>query len=336
MLKPLKDDFQFQPTELNIQTRTIVAQLHDERGRKVKVDSKLLFWTLPITDPIQAICYGQIRRKQDGTFETIKSLRRKKRRKYEHRNKSKSFGHGRQCTVEIHLSDCRINMKIFQTTGSIQMTGCKRTEIARQACDVVCHRLNRLICLTTMWSQVTKQCLPGAKCPVLWNSASVTFSDFQLCGMKSGWNFNMVIDLSDLDRILQKEYGLQTNYDPNASKRGFHGIKVTLYWNDQKDGICRCMMSSNNRKCSCLRMFVTTFRTGSAGMMGGAATDQDIDEIYRFYTRIIEENCNRIRVLNRTDELLSRFRFRKLLYCNRAGKIVRIRTIPIPIPIPKK
>lgn len=315
MLRVPENYFTFNPGKLNVDTRTAIAKLYDEKKQRTKLSSKLIFWTLPVIEPIIGVCYSNLRRVVNNTIEI-------------QNQKNKAFGHGYQCTVEMEIRDCNINLKIFQTTGSLQITGCKRTLIGLYACRVLVNRLNHLIRKINGWVEVSQACCPNQPCSRLWPRSSLDFHEFRLCGMKCRWSLNMDIDLSDLDNILRTKYNLISSYDPSAAKRGFHGIKATIYWNENKNGICYHHDSSD---CNCLKIFVTTFRTGSAGMMGGAATDEQIYEIYRFYTRIIKENQRKIRVLNRKQELIQNFSFKKLVYCDTEGKPIRIRTLCKPI-----
>lgn len=324
---------------LVIQTRTAVAKLTPE---PVQLNSRFLFWTLPVVqEPFVAISYRNLRRDdRNGTIIKAKPSKRTKKPK-------KSFGHGYQCTVEMKLQDCNINLKIFQNTGSLQLTGCKKTVAGQEACRILTEHLNHLNRKTHLWRQVTQEFLPDQSCsipPVLFETITpvmIGFQNFHLCGLKAGWNFGMEIDLSDLAEILRDDYGLVCTYDRGASRRGFCGVKVTLFWNQDRNGQCNHHYHHNttttiaddndddddDQKCDCRKIFLTTFRTGSAGMMGGAVTDREIQEIYRFYTRIVYENESRIRVWNRKHELLQQCTFQKLVYCNQKGRIVRIRTL---------
>lgn len=272
-------------TDYKIHTRTICAKLNSH------LSSHDVFELLPVKTPIISVTCDGLRKDIEG----------------EHRSdsKRKSFGHGKLCTIELVIESCHINMKYFETTGGLQLTGCKLMSAARSACDIVAE----------------------------WIGSTVLWDTFRQCGVKIGFAIrNTELDLAKLDRILQVDYGLISVYDPNSSNHGFHGIKTTLYWNEFRDGVCRCTNQVEFDKCPCLRICVTTFRTGSVGMMSGRATDEELNQVYKYYTDIIVENYADIRITNYTNFLLENFEFEKIVIRNPTDDTVKsIRTKITPL-----
>lgn len=266
-------------TPFKFHTRTICANIHPQ------FTCSQIFYEVPIQNPIITITYGDKQKNADGIIH-LDSL---------------VFGHGRVVTIVFLIDDCNINMKAFETTGSVQLTGCRKIEVARTACEIFAKALSK----------------------------NGTVSNFRLCGVKGGFSIGTEIDLVRLDHVLQGKYDLISSFDPNSSNHGFHGIKISLYWNEYRDGICHCEPNDEYDKCPCLHFTLTVFRTGSIGLMSSTATDRDIDEVYRFFSHIIMEHHDDISTKNIADYLVNTYKFKKLIYRNRKDRIVKIRTIII-------
>lgn len=250
--------------------------------------SPQIFEQLKIQPPIVHIVYKN--QLKDNTGVSIKTTTT-------NNNNKRAFGNDHQVTIVFRIEDCNINMKVFES-GSLQLTGCRKINAAHIACNVIAEKLNGII------------------------------SNFRLCGVKIGFAINSEIDLVTFDNILQTNYNLISSFDPNSSEHGFHGIKTTLYWNNYKDGICRCEPNDEYDKCPCLSVSVVIFRTGSIGMMSnGYATDSIIDEIYRFFSHIIMKHYDDISIIYQADHLVENYNFAKLIYKNTQGHIVKIRSV---------
>lgn len=268
------------PDDLRISTRTCLARFTDNKKEKdtpILLNVEYIYWFIPLTNKILGIKYGKDLKK--GTCRDDMGTGR--------------FGKGDKinlCSLKMGINQSNINMKIFHN-GSIHLTGCQSSKDGIIACNIVCTEINRHYYKWTMKHRDNNHCLP------LIYDGILTVCNFHLSSVNCTYKVNFEIHQDRLNTILQKKYGLQSNYEPCSSRNGYQGVNTKYMWNEENNnGICCCikdpiiLTKKRKRKkpmpCKCTRISIMTFRTGKITLISRSNPHPTISEdakLYRVY-----------------------------------------------------
>ena len=98
--------------------------------------------------------------------------------------------------------------------------------------------------------------------------------------------------------LIGEEYNNKCSFEPGK----YHGVKLEFFWNkkkDYQDGKCECCdncfgKGTGDGEKNCKKITIAIFESGSVLITGGVSFNQ-IDDAYKYITKIFSDNMEEIR-----------------------------------------
>lgn len=266
------------PDDLRISTMTITCNL----DTLIDIQNVGNFVDLTFGG-IVCVKYKTNNDKLDNNTMTRSLIKLKKTRKTKKNKMRKNFFNQATLIVDVK-NKRRINVKVFKN-GAIQMTGCKSFSDFEQALLIVCNELKKK---KAIYNKKTKTI---EKRYFVTNYDSIDpkkISNFKIRMINSNFNVGFLIDREKLYELLLKS-NTRCTYEPCI-----HACVNIKYLYKNKEVIS-----------------IFVFESGSI-IITGAKTKNHIIESYKFITKILFENYDKI-IKKNIEELLEREDIKKII-----------------------
>jgi len=177
-----------------------------------------------------------------------------------------------------------VSAKVFRN-GNLQMTGIKHNDQG-----ILVMNLIRDVVITAY--RIDNAVLPNY-------ISELVASQYSVRLINSDFKMGFPIRRDILYKTMMKEYEHGCSYEPCI----YPGVKIQYFYNKDKtsmprDGICRCASPCIYKKkgnvTGCRKITIAVFQSGSVIMTGAQHLEQ-IDEVYKFITKVLLTHENTIK-----------------------------------------
>ena len=186
------------------------------------------------------------------------------------------------------------NLKIFKN-GNIQITGVKNKDDVIKIVDEIIFEIKKIYEInkeiTTTDKFLEKIGFYNFKIRMI-NTDFKTYTD-------KDFTNKFIIRRKVLHKILiGEEYNNKCSFEPGK----YHGVKLEFFWNkkkDYQDGKCECCdncfgKGTGDGEKNCKKITIAIFESGTVLITGGVSFNQ-IDDAYKYITKIFSDNMEEIR-----------------------------------------
>lgn len=308
------DSVKFNATNYKISTITATCYINTE------INLKNLFENIDIineNDNAIGIVYLEYGNSKYNSIS--KGTNSKKKTKQKKEKKIKRFDN--QATARIKLfpdnNNYFINMKLFKN-GNIQMTGIRVIEDG-----ITC--MNLIIDIISKYNEIINNTPQNIIDNILDNynnnstNSKYTINDdsineiidnntiittkivddtkllkivdYKIHLINCDFRVNFEIKRDDLKKLLIDTYKIKCFYEPC----GYPGVKIEYFWNNDKDGVCKCPENCSNlkKKSKCKKITIAVFQSGCIIITGGNTINQ-VNYAYDFICSVIRNNITHI------------------------------------------
>ena len=175
-----------------------------------------------------------------------------------------------QSTIIFTVNRSNVNMKLFKN-GNIQMTGLKTTSDGKECIDY----------LLSILKPFKEKCFENI------GGDEFVVKSYNTVLINSNFTFPFQMKGKELYMLFRDKYGMDISYEQEI----YPGVKLKFYYNEDKDGKCKCEKQcihkgKNNR---CDRITVVFFQSGCTNITG-AKTIEQVQFVYEFVSKIVNDN----------------------------------------------
>jgi TATA-box binding protein (TBP) (component of TFIID and TFIIIB) len=263
------DNFIFSSTPYRISTITATGCINTE------ISLKKLFESIDVIDKddnkkgIVYLEYGK-----DKCESITKGENVKKKVKSRKQKQIKRFDNQATAVIKIFEEKSNyVNMKLFKN-GNIQMTGIKGITDGNNCIDIIVDLIKE-----------------KALNDIAIEPEKLMRSNYKVQLINSDFKVNLEIKRDILYKLLIYEYDIACSYEPCI----YPGVKIQYFWNDDRDGKCKCEnhCSKIKKNSVCKKITIAVFQSGCI-IITGANIIEQVEDTYKFICNILKENIKKL------------------------------------------